>query len=61
MKVTEFFSEDKTRTGVVYKREQGYEVELYKDHIHVRTIKLHDKSIYYAEDAAENWTLGILV
>jgi|FreactTroBogLake_1042271.scaffolds.fasta_scaffold01385_11 hypothetical protein len=38
----------------------GYVVLCYENEILKRTIDLKDKSIYYAESAAENWESGIL-
>ena len=38
----------------------GYEVDLYEDNALVETRKVHDKSLSYAEDVADNWVSGII-
>jgi len=60
VQVKTFNSPDSVRKGVVYEKDQGHVVEFYENDLLVRTLMLSDKSVYYAQDAAENWTLRII-
>lgn len=62
MLVQEQSSINLNRRSEVHRQEFDgfYYVKLYQGGEHVRTEVLKDKSIYYAEDLAENWILGIL-
>jgi hypothetical protein len=48
------------RMAHVMKNEQGYYIEMYKGEDLIETRPLYDHSEYYAEDAAENYVMGIL-
>ena len=60
MIVSEYYSEDRSRKGIVYKEQEGHRVDLFQDKTLVKTVMLPDKSIHYAEDTAENWVMRIL-
>jgi len=60
MLLSKYFSEEGIeRTAQVRKNASGFYVDLCKDNVVVRVVKLYDKSEQYAEDTAENWVLGI--
>lgn len=58
-KITEF--EDQNRKAVVYldTREECYSVDFYENNSMIGTEQYPNKSIYWAEDCAENWVKGI--
>ena len=58
--VSMFFAPNGKKEASVVKTEKGYMVELYEKSRYVRTVDVSDCSLQYAEDTAENWTLGIL-
>ena len=65
MLLSKYFSEDAdtngdfVRTAEVRKNINGYYVDYYENGHKVSSTKLYDHSESYAEDAAENWVLGI--
>ncbi len=61
VEVSKFFNEDKSKTAVVYSINYGstYVIDLYEGETLVDYMVIKDKSIYYVEDAAENYVLGI--
>lgn len=58
--ISRYMSENGKKEAVVVKTEKGYMVELYEKSKYIRTVDVSKHSIQYAEDTAENWTLGIL-
>ena len=64
--LSEFWSDDRYKKALVFvdANTQCYFVEFYDVHLSglkiVDTISFPGKSLRYAEDAAENFTLGIL-
>ena len=58
--VSEHWSENGKRHAIVLHTEQGYCVEFYEKSRLKRTVEVFDKSLQYAEDAAENWCLGLM-
>lgn len=58
--ISKHFSDNGKREATVIKTESGYMVELYEKSRYIRTVDVRDKSLSYAEDTAENWTLGVL-
>jgi hypothetical protein len=61
-KITEYYG-DGTYAGlrsVVEECDGVYSVTFYKDNKFERGVIIADKSLRYAEDTAENYTLGIL-
>jgi len=60
MTLSEFWSDDKSKTATVVKDANAFGVEFYENNELVEYRVFPDKSMRYAEDAAENFTLGIL-
>lgn len=58
--ISRYFSADAKREAVVVKTEKGFMVELYEKKKYIRTVDVTTHSQQYAEDTAENWTLGVL-
>lgn len=58
--ISRFFSDNGKREAVVMLGEEGFSVELYEGSRYIRTVDCPNKSINWAEDVAENWTLGVL-
>lgn len=58
--LSRFFSDNGKKEAVVVKSENGFMVELYEKSRYIRTVDVSKHSLQYAEDTAENWTLGIL-
>lgn len=58
--LSRYFSADAKREAVVVKTEKGFMVELYEKKKYIRTVDVTTHSQQYAEDTAENWTLGVL-
>lgn len=57
--VSKHWSENGRKEAIVMKSESGYSVDLYEQSRHIRTIECFDKALNYAEDVAENYTLGV--
>tara|TARA_R100001591_G_scaffold62155_1_gene71626 strand:- start:1252 stop:1476 length:225 start_codon:yes stop_codon:yes gene_type:complete len=49
-----------SRLALIMSTKYGYEVDLYEEDKKVRTINVHDHSVSYAEDCAENWCQRII-
>ena len=66
MLLSEYFSDEtdasgnRLRTAEVKKNINGYYIDCYENGHKVLSSKLYEYSESYAEDAAENWVLGIL-
>ena len=66
MLLSEYFSDEtdssgnRLRTAEVKKNINGYYIDCYENGNKVLSSKLYEHSESYAEDAAENWVLGIL-
>jgi hypothetical protein len=56
--ISEYIKHNKL--AIVYKAENGYEVDLYEDDSFIKTIQAHEHSEIYASDIAENWCTDIL-
>ena len=50
----------KNRMAHVMKDEQGYYIEMYDNEVLIETRPLYEHSEIYAENAAENFVMGIL-
>jgi len=60
-RVSTHWSTNGKKEAIVNKTQNGFEVDLYEKSRFIRTVDCHTKSIDWAEDTAENWTLGVLV
>lgn len=58
--VSRFFSDNGKREAVVMLGDEGFSVDLFEGSRYIRTVDCSKKSINWAEDVAENWTLGVL-
>ena len=58
--VSQFYSDNGKREAHVVKSVKGFSVEFYERSRLERTVDMHSKSLQYAEDAAENWCLGLM-
>ena len=60
--VNTFRSTDCSKKAIInYNREtECYFIDFYDNDVYIDTRQYQDKSIYWVEDAAENYTLGIL-
>jgi hypothetical protein len=56
-----YVSDDKTKKAeIVLNRDETFSVSFYRDDVLVETRKYPENSIYYAEQVAENYVIGIL-
>ena len=60
MTLSEFWSDDKSKTASIILDNGTYGVEFYENNELIEYRTFPNKSLRYAEDAAENFTLGIL-
>ena len=61
MEPTTLWSEDRTKSATIFlDSENVYGVHFIRDCAIVETRYFPGKSVYYAESAAHNWTIGIL-
>jgi len=58
--LNEFWSDDKSKTATIILDDNTYGVEFYENNELIEYRTFPNKSLRYAEDAAENFTLGIL-
>ena len=58
--LSEFYSDDMIKKAVIKHDGKSYYLDAYENNIHVKTITFSDKSVYYVEDAAENYVSGIM-
>jgi hypothetical protein len=60
--ISKFWDVDHTKMAVVHVDTKTccYFIEFFKDDKPVDTVHYPNKSLYFVEDAAENYTLGIL-
>jgi hypothetical protein len=60
--ISERSSNDKVKKAVINIDQKAcyYFIDFYANNMYIDTIAYPEKSIYYVEDAAENYTLGIL-
>ena len=58
--LSRYMSADGKREAIVVKTEKGFMVELYEKKKYIKTVDVTTHSEQYAEDTAENWTLGVL-
>jgi len=60
--LSQYWSDDRVRKAEVYSldRQSGYGVRFYENHVWKRDLVLRDNSETYADNAAENYALGIL-
>lgn len=59
--VSKYYSDNGKLSAEVIKTEKGYMVELYEKSRYIRTVDVSNHSLSYAEDAAENYVLGLPV
>jgi hypothetical protein len=57
--VGEFWDAGGKRNAVIVKTVKGFAVEFYEKSKLIRTVNMFEHNLQYAEDAAENWCLGI--
>ena len=57
--ISDYYSEDGTKKAVVFKQNQGYGIDFYLNEEYDHSCLFNSKSLQYAEDAAENFVLGI--
>jgi hypothetical protein len=57
--ISEFYSEDQTKKAVVVKNDSDYCIDFYNNGKYEHSIMYVGRSLRYAEDAAENYALGI--
>ena len=55
-----FLSEDGSKTSKVFEAYEGYFVEFYAEDDLVERREMFEHNEQYAEDAAENWVLGVI-
>ena len=55
-----FLSEDGSKTAKVFEAYEGYFVEFYAEDDLVERREMYEHNEQYAEDAAENWVLGVI-
>lgn len=60
MTLSEFWSNDKSKTATIILDNGTYGVEFYDNNELIEYRTFPNKSLRYVEDAAENFTLGIL-
>jgi hypothetical protein len=58
--LSEYYGRDNGRTAQIHADGFGYYVQMYQDGNMVKRVPLYEQSRDYAEDCAENWTLGII-
>ena len=60
--ITEYYSDDKTRKAIlnVDMKACYYFIDFYLNGIYTDSVSYPEKSIHFVQDAAENYTLGIL-
>jgi hypothetical protein len=60
-KVSEIYSEDRTKKAIVNYHSDGYYfVDYFLNNDMVESIKYLDKSVHYVEDCAENYVMDTL-
>lgn len=57
--ISEFSSDDGTKKAIVVKNNNSYSIDFYENNKYYHSIMYTDRSLRYAEDAAENYALGI--
>ena len=60
--ISEYYSDDKSRKAIVNVDLKAcyYFIDFYLNDRYTDTVAYPEKSIHYVEDAAENYTMGIL-
>jgi len=58
--ISTYRSEDGERVAEVRRGEDGYYVEFYLNEEFVKVVDVSAHSVYFAEDVAENYVLGII-
>jgi len=58
-KVSEFYSEDKSKRAVVVEHNGKYSIDFYEDNNYNHSILYVDESLRLVEDVAENYATGI--
>lgn len=59
-KMSQHWAPNGKRSAIVNNTDAGFEVELYNRSALIRVVECHGKSLDWAEDVAENWTLGVI-
>tara|TARA_Y100001937_G_C7135892_1_gene339965 strand:- start:4768 stop:4992 length:225 start_codon:yes stop_codon:yes gene_type:complete len=49
-----------SRLALIMSTKDGFEVDLYEEDKKMRTLNVHEHSLSYAEDCAENWCQRII-
>lgn len=57
--ISEYYSDDKTKKAIVISHGEDYSIDFYVNDKYYHSIMYAGKSLRYAEDAAENYALGI--
>ena len=57
--ISEYYSDDKTMKAIVILHGEDYSIDFFMNNKYYHTILYVGKSLRYAEDAAENYALGI--
>ena len=60
MTLNEYFNSDKSKTATIILDNGCYGVEFYENNELIEYRTFPNKSLYYAESAAENFTTGVL-
>ena len=58
--ISEFSNSSTNRSASIVGGNNSLVVNCYEKDAFIRAIDVSDHSIYYAEDTAENWVLGII-
>lgn len=59
-KLETYYSEDRTKHSTIFLQKETFVVKFYEHNVKLGEIEYTDKSIHYVEDAAINYTQGIL-
>ena len=59
--LSKYFSDNGKKEAVVIKTNEGFMVELFEQSRYIRSVDCTKHSIHWAEDVAENWTMGYMV
>ena len=57
--VSKWHKKESDEYAIIMSDVDGYNIDYYENHTKFFSESFVGKSIYYVEDAAENWTLGI--
>ena len=58
--ISTYWSDDqKKRAEVFHNLQAGYEIDFFEDDKYILSESYEDKNLYYHEDAAENYVMGV--